>query len=238
MATTMAVRRKTTPIARNYEFDVCLPPAHPGGTLAWTSSQAPETPSAVDPMITERTPAGPACQGSFDPQKMLHASSLSAGSGAVPEDVYARKIYAGWVGGTQPELRHFKVTLKRMDLHDDQDLISVTASKLSFFWMNVNRAAIPNAIRLSDFANGNMNDYHDDEFGRRVDEFYRGGVRLLRPCGPAVHHQRQRRPPDRSRTGSSGNHDLQAVHQRGLVARWTAGCGEQRTSMVQVAEPR
>lgn len=151
---------KTTPIARNYEFDVCLPPAHPGGTLTWTVEPGPGNTIGVDPVITERTPAGAACQGSFDTQQMLHVVVPLAGSGAVPEDVYARKIYAGWVGGTQPELRHFKVTLKRMDLHDDQDL-DPGDGELSFFWMNLNRADTE-WIRLSDFANGNMNDYDDD----------------------------------------------------------------------------
>lgn len=151
---------KTTPIARNYEFDVCLPPAHPGGTLTWTVEPGPGNTIAVDPVITERTPAGPACQGAFDTQKMLHVLVPLSGSGAVPEDVYARKIYAGWVGGTQPELRHFKVTLKRMDLHDDQD-VDPGNGELSFFWMNVNRADTE-WIRLSDF-NGDMAHYDDDK---------------------------------------------------------------------------
>ena len=53
---------------------------------------------------------------------MLRAVVPLAGTGVTPDDVYARKIYAGWVGATQPELRHFKLTLNRMDLHDDQDV--------------------------------------------------------------------------------------------------------------------
>ena len=98
---------KTTPIARNYEFDVCLPPAHPGGTLTWTVEPGPGNSIAVDPVITERTPAGAACQGSFDTQKMLHVVVPLAGSGAVPEDVYA----------------HFSMGLKTIQRIDDRQAI-------------------------------------------------------------------------------------------------------------------
>lgn len=152
---------KTSPIAANFAFDVCVPaqPASGGATLVWDVQDGPGNTVGVAPDITEAAAAG-ACVAPFDTQKMLHVVVPLAGTGVAPEEVYARKIYAGWVGGLQPELRHFKVTLKRMDLHDDQD-IDPGDGELSFFWMNVNRAD-REWIRLSDFANGNMNDYDDD----------------------------------------------------------------------------
>jgi hypothetical protein len=59
-----------------------------------------------------------------------------------------------------PVLPHRKLTLTLMDLHEDHDL-DPGDGELSFMWMNLNRA--PDAwLRLSDFANGDMNDYDDD----------------------------------------------------------------------------
>ena len=152
---------KTSPIDVNFQFDICIPPKPDDSTLTWITEAGPGNTVAVEPTLTA-VPASAACAASFDPNFMLHAVVPLAGTGVTPQDVYARKIYVGWVGGTQPELRHFKVTLKRMDLHDDQD-VDPGDGELSFFWMNVNLAD-REWIRLSDHANGNMNDYDDDHF--------------------------------------------------------------------------
>jgi uncharacterized repeat protein (TIGR01451 family) len=66
----------------------------------------------------------------------------------------------GWVFPAEG-LHHLKLTLNKMDLHDDMDP-DPGDCECTFFWMNVDRA--PNAwIRLSTFATGNMNDYDDDD---------------------------------------------------------------------------
>ncbi len=153
---------KTSPIDVNFQFDVCIPP-NPGGgaVLKWIDEPGPGNTVGIAPVFDATVPASPACKsGAFDQDRMLRVTVPLANTGVVPEDVYARKIYVGWIGGAQPALRHFKVRLKRMDLHDDQD-VDPGDGELSFFWMNVNRAD-REWIRLSDFADGNMNDYDDD----------------------------------------------------------------------------
>ena len=87
-----------------------------------------------------------------------------------PTAVYARRIYAGWLGTPDPVLPHRRVTLKSTDLHEDHDL-DPGDGELTFWWLNVDAGghlrsdlSDPGAawLRLSDFANGNMNDYDDD----------------------------------------------------------------------------
>lgn len=156
---------KTSPIAVDFNFDVCLPPRPAGSpTLGWVVQPGPGNTVPIAPII-QSTPATGACLlgDQFDHGEMLHVRVPLAGTGIAPEEVYARKIDAGWVGGAPQLLRHFRVTLNRMDLHDDHD--TGTPGELSFFWMNIDRARDGEWIRLSDFADGNMNDYDDDNFG-------------------------------------------------------------------------
>jgi len=154
------------PIDEDFTFEICLPPLPfanaplvaffedgPGNTIT-DPARAPH----LDPVpSTGACAADPTQFGPFQ----IHVTIPLAGSGASPDDVYARKIYAGWV--FPPEgLRHLKLTLNRMFLDDDDDT-DPGDCECSFFWMNVGQA--PNEwIRLSDFANGNMNDYDDNDF--------------------------------------------------------------------------
>jgi uncharacterized repeat protein (TIGR01451 family) len=110
----------------------------------------------------------PCATAEFGPVKVRVTIPL-AGSGVSPDDVYARIIYAGWVAsapaGAPVPVRHFRVRLDSMHLiddHDDDPLGFDNKCECTFFWMNVDRA--PNAwIRLSDFAEGNMNNFGSGE---------------------------------------------------------------------------
>jgi uncharacterized repeat protein (TIGR01451 family) len=95
----------------------------------------------------------------FGPMQ-LHVAVPLDGTGITPDDVYARRINAGWVFPAE-NLRHLKLTLNLMDLHDDKEPPGFDC-ECTFFWMNVDRAPGGEWIRLSDHANGNMNDYDDD----------------------------------------------------------------------------
>ncbi|MEX0751082.1 MAG: DUF11 domain-containing protein [Dehalococcoidia bacterium] len=140
-----------TPIDDDYEFDVQLP-SKPSSSavLAWSVEDGPRNNLSAAPIIVPVPAVNPTS---------LHVTIPLDGSGAAPSDVYSRTIKAGWV--YPPDgLRHFNLTLNRMDLHEDMDL-DPGDCECTFFWMNVDRAP-SEWIRLSTFANGNMNDYDDD----------------------------------------------------------------------------
>jgi hypothetical protein len=158
-----ACATKTTPIAEDFEFDVCLPPRPAAAAVLTTVvDDGPDNTVAIAPILQEMPAAGPCVAGAeFDQGSMLRVRVPLAGSGVVPEDVYARRIYAGWVGGSQPPLTHLRLTLLKMNLEEDHDL-DPGDGELTFFWMNVNRAVENEWIRLADFSDGNMNDYDDE----------------------------------------------------------------------------
>jgi uncharacterized repeat protein (TIGR01451 family) len=150
-----------TPIDDNYSFNVCLPPLPfdkavpkyfvedgPGNTLT----------VAPDLDFVDSTGACAADLAKFGPKQLQVVVPLD-GSGATPDDVYARKIKAGWVFPAE-NLRHLKLTLNKMDLHTDKEPPGFDC-ECTFFWMNVDRAG-GEWIRLADHATGNMNDYDDD----------------------------------------------------------------------------
>jgi uncharacterized repeat protein (TIGR01451 family) len=143
--------RRGTPIDADYTFDILLPPKpFPSAVPVSLVEVGPGNSIGVAPTV-EPMPA--------DDPTSFHVTVPLAGSGATPEDVYARRIYVGWVY-PPTDLRHFALTLNKMDLHEDMDL-DPGDCECSFFWFNVNRA--PNEwIRMSTFATGNMNDYDDD----------------------------------------------------------------------------
>jgi hypothetical protein len=74
------------------------------------------------------------------------------GSGVTPDDVYARRISAGWVFPSE-NLHHFLATLTLGDMHDDQehpDPLDISDCECAFFFANLDRA--PDEWgRLSDF---------------------------------------------------------------------------------------
>jgi uncharacterized repeat protein (TIGR01451 family) len=148
-----------TPIDDNYEFDICLPPL-PFDKAApmYLVENGPGNTLAPEPELEFVDAVGPCAFDGGGPLQ-LHARIPLEGSGATPDDVYARKIYTGWIFPAE-DLKHLKLTLTRMHLHDDDD-VDPGDCECTFFWMNVDRA--PNEwIRLSDHATGNMNDFDDD----------------------------------------------------------------------------
>ncbi|TLZ53302.1 MAG: DUF11 domain-containing protein [Methanobacteriota archaeon] len=139
------------PIDDNYEFDILLPPKPFSSAVPVSLVEGgPGNTIGVAPTLVPTPAANPTA---------FHVTVPLAGSGATPEDVYARRIYVGWIYPPS-DLRHFSLSLNKMDLHDDMDL-DPGDCECSFFWFNVNRA--PNEwIRMSTFATGDMNDYDDD----------------------------------------------------------------------------
>ncbi|HET7087029.1 MAG TPA: DUF11 domain-containing protein, partial [Anaerolineae bacterium] len=160
-----------TPIDEDFEFDVRLPPKPvPSAVLATFVENGPGNTVDIAPTLAPMPAADPTT---------VHVTIPLAGSGVTPDDVYARKIYVGWVFPPDPPLRHFKLTLNKMDLHEDHET-DPGDCECTFFWMNVDRSPENEWIRLVDYAEGNMNDYDDDgglgdgemDFSGAVFDFY------------------------------------------------------------------
>jgi Domain of unknown function DUF11 len=187
----------TNPIADNFEFDVCIPPKPFGTALLGTlirdgpgnTIQTPEPQldvvAASEDCKKAREP-GALGLPKFDQDSMVHARVDLSGSGQPDTAVYARQMYTGWVFPASPPLRHFRLTLNRMDLHDDHD-VDPGDCECTFFWLNVSTAEaernpVENEwIRLQDYTEENMNDFDGDdgpgggeeaEFADAVFEFY------------------------------------------------------------------
>ena len=152
-----------TPIDVDFEFDIPLPlKPSPSAILATFVEVGPENTVGIAPVLTGNPKGAPTS---------VHVKIPLAGSGVEPDDVYARRIYAGWLFPSA-NVRHFRLTLDKMDLHEDMELDPGNCA-CTFFWMNVDRALRPSTasagpedewIRLSTFATGDMHDY-DDDFG-------------------------------------------------------------------------
>lgn len=154
---------KTTPIDDDYTFDVCLPPRPPHAVFSHDVQDGPRNSVGVAPVVRLVAAAGPcATTAGFDPVSMMRVTVPLEGTATAPTDVYARHILAGWVAAPPTPLAQRRLTIRSTNLTEDHDL-DPGAGELSFWWVNVNRAA-PGWLRLSDFATGNMNDY-DDETG-------------------------------------------------------------------------
>ncbi len=141
-----------TPIDTDYEFDICTPPLPEGNAaLATFEEVGPGTTVDVEPDLTVQPAAGGCATSEFGPMQ-VHVTVPLAGSGATPDDVYARRIYAGWVFPPE-DLRHLKVTLTKGFMKDDlehPDPADLSDCECAFFWLNVNRA--PDEWgRLADF---------------------------------------------------------------------------------------
>jgi len=143
----------TTPIDKDFSFYVCLP-RRPAGEAVLTWLVLPGTGNTLSrDLQVEEVPATSICANSgdrpLDTGTMLRVTAPLANSGAVPADVYSRQLIAGWVFPPDPPLRHVQVDLRKMNLHDDQD-VGGTSGELSFFWMNLDADPEP-WRRLSDY---------------------------------------------------------------------------------------
>jgi len=139
----------TTPIDEDFEFDVCLPAQpSPGAVPVASWEDGPGNNIDIDPELTLEDAEGP-CTATGP--KEVHVRVPLAGSGATPEQVYARKIYAGWVHPAE-SLRHIVVKLDRMDLHTDKEVeFSLGGDcECTFFYVNVDKAA-DEWFRLADW---------------------------------------------------------------------------------------
>jgi hypothetical protein len=156
---------KTTPINdTDFSFNVCLPPRPTTNAIfSKLVTDGPDNTVSIAPLVQE-VPAGAHCVGDpgYDQGKMLLVTVPLKNTATPPMAVYSRRIYAGWVVPPDPVLPHRKVTLNLTNLKEDHDL-DPGDGELTFWWMNFNLAT-HGWLRLSDFANGNMNDY-DDESG-------------------------------------------------------------------------
>jgi hypothetical protein len=182
---------KTTPIAADYEFDICLPPRpSPDAELSWRVETGPANSVAShDPTVTE-VAAPPGCanddvaeernpfdtEESYDLTTALHVVVALAGSGIGDVEAYARRIVAGWIDPPDAPLTHLRMTLDRVNVHDSGDggIIASDDGELTFFFAEVDRA--PNEwLRVADYAdvfdNGNsvLNDYDPSLFGDSVE---------------------------------------------------------------------
>ena len=94
----------------------------------------------IDELVVDRNDfSDPCASAEFGPVKFRVTIPL-AGSGVVPDAVYARTIFVGWVG--KPALlRNFRVRLQSMRMINDMDG-GRNDCECTFFWMNLNRARI------------------------------------------------------------------------------------------------
>jgi hypothetical protein len=131
----------TTPIDRDYDFDIHLPPKPtPAAQLQWTVSDGPFNNINIAPVLT------PDLSNPADPK--LHVHVPLAGSGVAPLDTYGRQIVAGWAV-PQGKVRHLQIKLTQMVLHNDMETAPADG-ELSFFWLNVAKSPTE-WQRLSDF---------------------------------------------------------------------------------------
>jgi hypothetical protein len=155
---------RTTPINdTDFTFTVCLPPRPAGAAFSHSVEVGPRNTVNIEPEIDD-VPATGACQTSpeFDNTTMMRVTVKLQNTATPPQSVYARHIAAGWVTPPTEPLPHRRLSVRSTNLFEDHDT-DPEDGELSFWWVNVNRAASP-WLRLADHTNGDMNDY-DDETG-------------------------------------------------------------------------
>jgi len=117
-------------IAQDYDFDIRLdPPPTPSAVLAWSYEAGPGNTLSPEPQLTPNLDTNP-------PTLRVHVPL--AGSGASNSDVYARKIYAGWLTPAA-NLHRYHAKLTQGTLFSDMDL-DPGDCECTAFWMSVNRA--------------------------------------------------------------------------------------------------
>lgn len=134
-----------TPIDAAYDFEVCLPEQPSPGAVPSVSWEAgPGNTVNIEPEL-DFEPAVAPCTGA----KQLNVSVDLTGVAA--DEVYARKIYAGWVTPAD-SLRRFVVSLDQMDLHEDHEVeFSLGGDcECTFFYLNLDKSA-DEWFRLADW---------------------------------------------------------------------------------------
>jgi hypothetical protein len=131
---------ETTPIDANYEFEVCLPQQPSAGAVPSVSIEDGSGNNIdIAPTLTIEDAVGPCTAAG---PKQLKVEVKLAGSGVAPTQVYARKIYVGWVEPAA-SLRHIIVTLNQMDLHTDKEVEGSLGGdcECTFFFVNLDKAS-------------------------------------------------------------------------------------------------
>jgi RTX calcium-binding nonapeptide repeat (4 copies)/PKD domain len=130
---------RTSPIDVDFDFDILLPPK-PSDTAIFTYSITEGAGNTVNiaPVLTPELA-----------NNKVRVHVPLAGSGISPTEVYARHINVGWAYPTT-DLRHLRVTLTKMILHEDMDL-DPGDGELTFSWLNIDKAGSNAWQRLSDF---------------------------------------------------------------------------------------
>jgi hypothetical protein len=171
------------PINVNFEFDICLP-ARPtaDARLEWSIANGPaNSVTGLEPQVEPRGPL-PECAtnagAAMDAAATLHVKVPLGGTSVAPDEVYARKIVAGWVEPPDPTLQHLNVALDRLNVHDARDggLTCSEDGELTFFYASLDVAPVNEWIRVADYApvfsNGHsvLNDYDDSLLGDALTE--------------------------------------------------------------------
>jgi uncharacterized repeat protein (TIGR01451 family) len=128
-----------TPIDADFDFDVVLPPkpSSPTALLTTQIANGPGNTIGTAPQLTCCTSDDVDGNGTVD--TLLHVRVPLAGTGAGFDDVFARRIYAGWI--TPPgSLHHFQLRLERGRMFEDQDTDPGDCD-CTGFWMNVDRGS-------------------------------------------------------------------------------------------------
>jgi hypothetical protein len=117
------------PIDEDFHFDIPLPPRPgPRAVLRTATQVVPGNTIGIDPQLRPDPDAG-----------VIHVTVPLAGTGVTPEDVLARRILAGWVY-PPTNTRHYRLSLVKMDLHNDQENSTQGDCECTFFWMGLDRA--------------------------------------------------------------------------------------------------
>jgi hypothetical protein len=153
------------PINEDFNFTICAPPRPIGASnvVVWDERVVPHDTIDIRPLWEEKDATG-AC-GTVGGSRQVQVTIRLGGTNVTPDSVYARKIYMGWVS-SPVKLRHFRVTLDRFRLYEDNEDTAFVDDdcECAWFWSSVDRAP-DEVIRLSDIANDpeHMNDMGDGE---------------------------------------------------------------------------
>jgi uncharacterized repeat protein (TIGR01451 family) len=151
---------QTTPIDTEYSFEVCLPPKPvPWATLEWSNVPGPDDDGFGLPPEVEEVDAAGGCLlspddfgNTFDAGTMLQVTVDLSGTGIQPEDIYSRKIVAGWVYPPVNPLPHLSLDLTRLDLEEDHEIdLPFVDAEFTFWWMGIDRAPVDEWYRLVNF---------------------------------------------------------------------------------------
>jgi uncharacterized repeat protein (TIGR01451 family) len=145
-----------TPIDADYDFDICTPPKpSPSAVLKTTQEDGPNNNIGTPALVTQVPATGPCAGAGFGPLQ-VHVHVPLAGTGVMPDRVYARHIDAGWIYPPNA-LKHIKLNLTKIDLHNDTEP-PLFDCECSFWWMNVDRSS-DEWFRLIDFDIPTLEDF-------------------------------------------------------------------------------